>query len=166
MRDVLGEIVECWRDGGQVGLATLVSTWRSAPRQPGASMLVDPEGRAVGSVSGGCVEGAVYELAQEVMTDGRPVLTRYGVSDGDALEVGLTCGGTLELFGRRAGRDRHRRRAPRRGPGRTAARGPARRRGDGRPLPRWRPWPARGRRRCAGPAGAGHTRAAHLRTRG
>lgn len=98
MRDVLGEIVECWRDGGQVGLATLVSTWRSAPRQPGASMLVDPEGRAVGSVSGGCVEGAVYELAQEVMTDGRPVLTRYGVSDGDALEVGLTCGGTLELF--------------------------------------------------------------------
>lgn len=104
MRDVLDDLVESWRDGRTVGLATLVETWRSAPRQPGAAMLVD-EGRAVGSVSGGCVEGAVYELAQEVATDGTPQLVRYGVSDGDALEVGLTCGGTLELFVQPVSRD-------------------------------------------------------------
>lgn len=98
MRDVLDELMALWRQGRPVALATLVGTWHSAPRQPGASMLVDDEGLAVGSVSGGCVEGAVYELGQEVIADEGPVLIRYGVSDGDAFEVGLTCGGTLELF--------------------------------------------------------------------
>jgi xanthine dehydrogenase accessory factor len=79
-------------------MATVVATWRSAPRPPGASMLVGPGGEAVGSVSGGCVEGAVYELAQEVVADGVPVLRRYGVSDDDAFAVGLTCGGILDVF--------------------------------------------------------------------
>lgn len=97
MHDVLDDLESAWHAGRTVGLATLTGTWHSAPRQPGATMLVDEE-RAVGSVSGGCVEGAVYELAREVAAEGSPVLTRYGVSDGDALEVGLTCGGTLELF--------------------------------------------------------------------
>ena len=97
MYDVLDELETAWHAGRTVGLATLTGTWRSAPRPPGATMLVD-EDRAVGSVSGGCVEGAVYELAREVAAEGSPVLTRYGVSDGDALEVGLTCGGQLELF--------------------------------------------------------------------
>lgn len=97
MHEVLDDLESAWHAGRTVGLATLTGTWHSAPRQPGATMLVD-EDRAVGSVSGGCVEGAVYEPAREVVTDGAPTLTRYGVSNGDALEVGLTCGGTLELF--------------------------------------------------------------------
>src|SRR4051812_41673960 len=79
-------------------MATVVATWRSAPRPAGASMLVGPGGEAVGSVSGGCVEGAVYELAQEVVESGDPVLQRYGVSDDDAYAVGLTCGGILDVF--------------------------------------------------------------------
>lgn len=97
MHDVLDELETAWHAGRSVGLATLTGTWHSAPRPPGATMLVD-EDRAVGSVSGGCVEGAVYELAREVAVEGSPVLTRYGVSDGDALEAGMTCGGQLELF--------------------------------------------------------------------
>jgi len=90
--------MDWWRAGEWVGVGTVVATWRSAPRPAGASMLVGPDGTAVGSVSGGCVEGAVYELAQQVVSDGSPVLTRYGVSDGDAFAVGLTCGGVLDVF--------------------------------------------------------------------
>ena len=98
MREVLPELLGWWREGRPVGMATVVATWRSAPRPAGASMLVGPDGEAVGSVSGGCVEGAVYELAQEVVAAGRPVLQRYGVSDDDAFAVGLTCGGILDVF--------------------------------------------------------------------
>jgi len=87
-----------WRAGESVGVGTVVATFRSAPRPAGASMLVGPGGEAVGSVSGGCVEGAVYELGQEVMGSGVPVLQRYGVSDDDAFAVGLTCGGILDVF--------------------------------------------------------------------
>ncbi len=98
MREVLSELMQWWSAGETVGVGTVVGTWRSAPRQPGASMLVGPGGEAVGSVSGGCVEGAVYELGQEVVGSGRPVLQRYGVSDDDAYAVGLTCGGILDVF--------------------------------------------------------------------
>jgi xanthine dehydrogenase accessory factor len=98
MRDVLDSLASWWEDGKSVALATVVATFRSAPRQPGASMLVGPGGEAVGSVSGGCVEGAVYELGNQVLADGRPVLQRYGVSDDDAFAVGLTCGGILDVF--------------------------------------------------------------------
>src|SRR6266545_1028116 len=98
MRDVLGEIRRWYATGKTFGLATVVNTFRSAPRQPGAAMAVSAAGEVVGSVSGGCVEGAVYELAQEVIGTGEPVLRSYGVSDDDAFEVGLTCGGTIELF--------------------------------------------------------------------
>src|SRR4051794_41529386 len=87
-----------WREGRTVGVGTVVATFRSAPRPPGASMLVGPAGEAVGSVSGGCVEGAVYELAQEVMGSGQSTLKRYGVSDDDAFAVGLTCGGILDVY--------------------------------------------------------------------
>src|SRR6478735_4255351 len=76
--------MQWWRAGKSVGVGTVVATFRSAPRPAGASMLVGPGGEAVGSVSGGCVEGAVYELSQEVVESGRPVLQRYGVSDDDA----------------------------------------------------------------------------------
>ena len=98
MRDVLSDLLTWWRAGETVGMGTVVGTWRSAPRQPGAAMLVGPDDSAVGSVSGGCVESAVYALAQEVTADGHPVLQRYGVSDNDAFAVGLTCGGILDVF--------------------------------------------------------------------
>ncbi|MGZ4626204.1 MAG: XdhC family protein [Kineosporiaceae bacterium] len=98
MREVLAELLGWWREGRPVGMATVVATWRSAPRPAGASMLVGPDGEAVGSVSGGCVEGAGYELAQEVVGSGRPALQRYGISDDDAFAVGLTCGGILDVF--------------------------------------------------------------------
>ncbi len=98
MREVLPELMSWWRAGKTVGVGTVVDTWRSAPRQAGASMLVGPGGEAVGSVSGGCVEGAVYELAESVVAQGDPVLQRYGVSDDDAFAVGLTCGGILDVF--------------------------------------------------------------------
>jgi xanthine dehydrogenase accessory factor len=98
VRDVLEQLMPWWQDGKSVGVGTVVATFQSAPRSPGASMLVGPDGEAVGSVSGGCVEGAVYELAQEVLADRSPVLQRYGISDDDAFAVGLTCGGILDVF--------------------------------------------------------------------
>ena len=98
MRDVLPELMKWWEAGDSVGVGTVVATFRSAPRPPGASMLVGPDDTAVGSVSGGCVEGAVYDLAQSVIGSGEPVLERYGVSDDDAFAVGLTCGGILDVF--------------------------------------------------------------------
>ena len=98
MRDVLSELVAWWEAGETVGVGTVVATFRSAPRPAGASMLVGPDGTAVGSVSGGCVEGAVYEEAQAVVESGAPVLRRYGVSDDDAFAVGLTCGGILDVY--------------------------------------------------------------------
>ena len=98
MRDVLTELTRWWREGHPVGMATVVGTWRSAPRPAGAIMLVGPDGTAVGSVSGGCVEGAVYELCQQAIDSGIPKLQRYGISDDDAFEVGLTCGGIIDLW--------------------------------------------------------------------
>jgi xanthine dehydrogenase accessory factor len=98
VRDVLDEVTGWWSAGQPVGTATVVATWRSSPRPAGATMLVGPDGTAVGSVSGGCVEGAVYDLATEVVASGTPVLQRYGVSDDDAFAVGLTCGGIIDVF--------------------------------------------------------------------
>jgi xanthine dehydrogenase accessory factor len=98
VRDVLPELMKWWEAGETVGVGTVVATFESAPRPPGASMLVGPDDSAVGSVSGGCVEGAVYDLAQSVVSSGVPVLQRYGVSDDDAFAVGLTCGGILDVF--------------------------------------------------------------------
>jgi xanthine dehydrogenase accessory factor len=98
MRDVLAAMMPGWLQDGTAGLATVVRTFRSAPRPPGASMLVTASGEVFGSVSGGCVEGAVYELATQVKADQRPVLVSYGISDDDAFSVGLTCGGTIEVF--------------------------------------------------------------------
>src|SRR3712207_8737600 len=98
MREVLDDLVGWWQAGETVGMGTVVATWRSAPRPAGAAMLVGPDGTAVGSVSGGCVEGAVYEEAKDVVESGVPTLERYGVSDDDAFAVGLTCGGILDAF--------------------------------------------------------------------
>ena len=80
MRDVLAELLAVWQAGGTAGVGTVVRTFHSAPRPPGAAMVVAPDGTVSGSVSGGCVEGAVYELATEVVRDGAPRLQRYGIS--------------------------------------------------------------------------------------
>ncbi|WP_160878330.1 XdhC family protein [Nocardioides flavescens] len=105
MRDVLPELMRWWEAGETVGVGTVVATFQSAPRPAGASMLVGPDETAVGSVSGGCVEGAVYTLAQEVVASGEPVLQRYGVSDDDAFAVGLTCGGILDVYVEKVSRE-------------------------------------------------------------
>lgn len=98
MRDVLDDLLAAWSAGDTTGLATVVRTQRSAPRLPGAAMAVTSDGSVVGSVSGGCVEGAVFELAEEVVGTGRPVLEQYGISDDDGIAVGLTCGGIIDVF--------------------------------------------------------------------
>lgn len=98
MRDVLDDLVSAWHSGETTGLATVVNTVRSAPRLPGASMLLMADGTASGSVSGGCVEGAVYETSESVIADGVPELQRYGFSDNEAFAVGLTCGGIIDVF--------------------------------------------------------------------
>jgi xanthine dehydrogenase accessory factor len=104
VREVLDDLERWWKAGAPVGMATVVGTWKSAPRPPGATMLVGPDGTAVGSVSGGCVEGAVYDLATDVTAGATPVLQRYGVSDDDAFAVGLTCGGIIDVFVERVDR--------------------------------------------------------------
>ncbi|MBL7497061.1 XdhC family protein [Frankia nepalensis] len=98
MRELTGQL-RGWRQAGTpFALATVVGVQGSAPRQPGAVMAVDAAGEALGSVSGGCVEGAVYEVATEVIATGAPVLTTYGISDDDAFSVGLTCGGVIDVM--------------------------------------------------------------------
>ena len=104
VRDVLDELLAVWRAGGTAGLSTVVRTMKSAPRPPGAAMMVAPDGSVAGSVSGGCVEAAVYEVANGVVATGQPELHSYGVSDDDAFSVGLTCGGILDVFVERVDR--------------------------------------------------------------
>ncbi|CAM5307302.1 XdhC family protein [Streptomyces canus] len=98
MRDILPALNGWYTAGVPFGLATVVSTSRSAPRDPGAAMAVGPDDEVVGSVSGGCVEGAVFELAQEVVASGEARLETFGYSDEDAFAVGLTCGGEITLL--------------------------------------------------------------------
>jgi xanthine/CO dehydrogenase XdhC/CoxF family maturation factor len=98
VRDVLGAI-ENWRASGlRVAAATVVGVQGSAPRDPGAVLAVSEDGEVAGSVSGGCVEGAVVEEARDVLATGRPRLVSYGISDDDAEGHGLTCGGTIRVF--------------------------------------------------------------------
>lgn len=88
-----------WRAAGQAAaLATVVRTWGSSPRPVGSQLAINEHGQFAGSVSGGCVEGAVVEVAREVMRSGQPRLLSFGVSDESAWAVGLTCGGELEVF--------------------------------------------------------------------
>ncbi len=107
MRDILDQIIKWWDAGETFGLATVVRTFSSAPREPGAALAVSTGGEVVGSVSGGCVEGAVYELSGEVTASGEPVLQRYGVSDDTAFSVGLTCGGIIDIFVEPVSRERY-----------------------------------------------------------
>ena len=97
--DRIPEIALDWaRAGKGAALATVVETWGSAPRPRGAQLAVSAEGEMMGSVSGGCVEGAVVAEALEALADGRPRLLTYGVSDEDAFAVGLACGGTIRVM--------------------------------------------------------------------
>ena len=96
--DILQQAARWRGEGKGVALATVVKTWGSSPRPAGAKLAVADSGAFVGSVSGGCVEGAVVEEAQAVIADGRPRLLDFGVSDDQAWEVGLACGGKIEIF--------------------------------------------------------------------
>ncbi|KIF71046.1 XshC-Cox1-family protein [Streptomyces sp. AcH 505] len=98
MLDIAEELNRWVGQGRDFAVATVVAVGGSAPRQPGAALAVDSEGTAIGSVSGGCVEGAVYELCQQVLADGAVVLERFGYSDEDAFAVGLTCGGVIDIL--------------------------------------------------------------------
>ncbi|PZN11682.1 MAG: XshC-Cox1 family protein, partial [Bacillota bacterium] len=98
MRDVLDRVLG-WIDGGRsVALATVVEVVRKAPRDAGTTMAVNDRGEIAGSVSGGCVEPAVVEVAQEVLATGQPRLVTFGISDDQAFEVGLSCGGTIHVW--------------------------------------------------------------------
>jgi len=98
MREILTDIDRWQGEGKQVAVATVVRAWGSAPRPLGAKMAVSSEGEMVGSVSGGCVEGAVVEEARSVLDSGAPKLVKFGVSDDRAWAVGLSCGGEIEVF--------------------------------------------------------------------
>lgn len=102
--DELFEAMRAWRAAGKgVALATVVRTWGSSPRAEGSLLAVEQDGTFLGSVSGGCVEGAVISEALEVITDGRPRLLEFGVSDEQAWEVGLACGGKVQVYVERVG---------------------------------------------------------------
>ena len=98
MREIIDEIYPWFKNGEPFALATVTRTWSSAPRPIGTAMAVSQSGEVVGSVSGGCVEGAIYEEAQEVLITKKSHSVTYGVSDDNAFSVGLTCGGTIEIF--------------------------------------------------------------------
>ena len=96
--DIL-KAAEDWRKSGrEVALATVVETWGSAPRPVGSNLVIDDEGNFLGSVSGGCVEGAVVTEALDVIESGKPKILEFGVADETAWQVGLSCGGTIRVF--------------------------------------------------------------------
>jgi xanthine dehydrogenase accessory factor len=98
MLDISEELHGWAEEGRDFAVATVVAVGGSAPRGPGAALAVDSEGTVIGSVSGGCVEGAVYDLCQQALADGETVLERFGYSDEDAFAVGLTCGGIIDIL--------------------------------------------------------------------
>ena len=99
--DIL-KAAEDWKAAGRgVALATVVETWGSAPRPVGSNLVIDDQGNFLGSVSGGCVEGAVVTEALDVIESGKPKTLEFGVADETAWKVGLSCGGTIRVFSRR-----------------------------------------------------------------
>src|SRR5438128_4591340 len=98
MREIAEELRQ-WRQAGEdVAIATVVETWGSSPRPLGSKMLVTASGKMAGSVSNGCIEGAVFEEAQKVLKSAKPKIAAFGVADDVAFEVGLACGGHIEVF--------------------------------------------------------------------
>jgi xanthine dehydrogenase accessory factor len=98
MRDILSDLDQWLAANPSIALATVIQTWGSSPRRAGAKMALTPDGKITGSVSGGCVEGAVYETGVEVLKSNRPQLLHFGVADETAWEVGLACGGSIDIF--------------------------------------------------------------------
>ena len=98
MKDVIEQVDKWVARGDRVALATVVATKRSAPRPPGAKMAISDSGDVYGAVSGGCVEGAVVEVAEAVLASGEPQLLHYGIPDSDAWDVGLPCGGEIDVW--------------------------------------------------------------------
>jgi xanthine dehydrogenase accessory factor len=98
MEDPQRQLADWWSTGHTVAVATVCDTWQSAPRSPGSIMVIGPDGAVTGGISGGCVEGAVYESCMDALATGRPRLEHYGVSDAEAFAVGLTCGGEIDVF--------------------------------------------------------------------
>ncbi|KQM60384.1 XdhC family protein [Agreia sp. Leaf210] len=98
MLDIAADLLEALGEGRRLAVATVTTVDGSAPRALGTSMAVDDQGRVLGSISGGCVEGAVYQAAETVLETGAPVLAEFGFTDGDAFEAGLSCGGRIEVF--------------------------------------------------------------------
>ncbi|MEA2360895.1 MAG: xanthine dehydrogenase accessory factor [Thermoleophilaceae bacterium] len=98
MKDVVEDVRTWVARGDRVAIATVVGVKRSAPRPPGAKMAVNDRGEVSGAVSGGCVEGAVVEVAGEVLQAGEPRLLHFGIADSEAWDVGLPCGGEIDVF--------------------------------------------------------------------
>ena len=96
--DILDQATKWYGDGRQVALATVVTTWGSSPRPVGSQLAIDDQNSIIGSVSGGCIEGAVVLEAREVISDGKPRILQYGVTNEQAWDVGLACGGKIEIF--------------------------------------------------------------------
>jgi xanthine/CO dehydrogenase XdhC/CoxF family maturation factor len=96
--DILATASKWRKQGRGVALATVTATWGSSPRQAGSQLVIDDRGAMLGSVSGGCVEGAVVKEAQEIIADGKPRLLDFGVTNEQAWEVGLACGGKLQIY--------------------------------------------------------------------
>ena len=98
MKDVVEDVRNWTARGDRVAIATVVGVKRSAPRPPGAKMAINDRGEVSGAVSGGCVEGAVVEVAAEVLRQGEPRLLHFGIADSEAWDVGLPCGGEIDVF--------------------------------------------------------------------
>jgi xanthine dehydrogenase accessory factor len=96
--EILNDVLEWTGRGDRVAVATVVAVQRSAPMPPGTKMAVNENGAVVGAVSGGCVEGAVIEAAEEVMKGGSPQLLHFGIADTEAWDVGLPCGGEIDVW--------------------------------------------------------------------
>ena len=98
MRDVLSDVDAWVARGDRVAIATVIDVQRSAPRPPGAKMAINDRGEVSGAVSGGCVEGAVVEVAEEILRGGNPRLLHFGIADSEAWDVGLPCGGEIDVW--------------------------------------------------------------------
>jgi xanthine dehydrogenase accessory factor len=98
MKDVISDVDKWVARGDDVALATVIDVKRSAPRPPGAKMAVNSRGEVSGAVSGGCVEGAVVAVAEDVLKGGDPRLLHFGIADSEAWDVGLPCGGEIDVF--------------------------------------------------------------------